>query len=282
MIDQFEEVFTLCQDERERVQFLANLSYAGTIPDGRCVVVLTMRADFYPRCAAYAELARYISEQQFLVSPLGSDGLLQVIEKPAARVGLRFEEGLVGTILDDVLEQPGALPLLEHALLELWRRRRNGLLTLEGYRDSGGVAGAIAKRAEAVYSGFMPEAQTIARRTLLRLTQPGEGTEDTRRRAALAELIMGAAERDAVEEVVNALVNARLLTASEDETTKGESVDVAHEALIRAWPRLRQWIDDDRAGLRIVRRLSEAAEEWRRGDRDESLLYRGSRLVQTR
>ena len=134
VIDQFEEVFTLCRDEQERKQFLDNLLYAASIPDGRSMVVLTMRADFCSRCAAYPALSTLVASQQFLVSPMDLDGLRQAIEEPAWRVGLEFEEGLVATILDDVANEPGALPLLEHALLELWELRRGRMITLEACR----------------------------------------------------------------------------------------------------------------------------------------------------
>jgi hypothetical protein len=214
VVDQFEEVFSLCQDETERRQFLGNLLHAASLADSRSVVVLTMRADFYPKCAAYPELAARISGSHFLVSPMERAGLRQAIEEPAQLVGLEFEEGLVATILDEVERQPGALPLLEHALLELWERRRGRMLTLEAYRATGGVEGAIAQRAETIFAGFDESQQAIARRVLLRLTQPGEGTEDTRRRATLDELVTRPDEVDAVEHVVQELVGARLLTMS--------------------------------------------------------------------
>jgi WD40 repeat protein len=279
VIDQFEEIFTLCSDERERAQFLANLLYAAFIPQGRCTVILTLRADFYPKCATYPELSARMSEQQFLVSLMGANNLRQAIEEPAWHVGLEFEQGLVETILDQVENQPGALPLLEHALLELWERRRGTMMTLEAYHESGGVEGAIAKRADAIYVSFDPEQQTIARRIMLRLTQPGEGTEDTRRRATMPELITREGESQVVEGVVQEMANARLLTTNTDEQSGEQIVDVSHEALIRGWPRLRKWIEEDRAGLRILRRLTEASREWQTG-RDESLLYRGARLAQ--
>jgi WD40 repeat protein len=279
VIDQFEEVFTLCADERERAQFLANLLYAAFIPNGRCAVILTLRADFYHKCAAYPELSARLAEHQFLVSLMGQSNLRQAIEEPAWHVGLEFEQGLVETILDDVENQPGALPLLEHALLELWERRRGMMMTLEAYRESGGVEGAIAKRADAIYVSFDSEQQTIARRIMLRLTQPGEGTEDTRRRATMSELITHAGESQMVEGVVQEMANARLLMTNTDEQSGEQIVDVSHEALIRGWPRLRRWIEEDRAGLRILRRLTEASREWQTG-KDESLLYRGARLAQ--
>lgn len=279
VIDQFEEIFTLCSDEQERTQFLANLLYAAFIPNGRCAVILTLRADFYQKCAAYPELSARISEYQFLVSLMGTDNLRQAIEEPAWHVGLEFEQGLVETIVDDVENQPGALPLLEHALLELWERRRGTLLTLEAYRESGGVEGAIAKRADTIYNSFSPEQQQIVRRIMLRLTQPGEGTEDTRRRATMDELITREGESTSVEGVTQVMADARLLTTDTDAQPDKQIIDVSHEALIRGWPRLRKWIEEDRAGLRILRRLTEAAREWQAA-RDESLLYRGARLAQ--
>ncbi|HEX8707963.1 MAG TPA: TIR domain-containing protein [Pyrinomonadaceae bacterium] len=279
VVDQFEEIFTLCSDERERTQFLANLLYAAFIPGGRNVVLLTLRADFYQKCAAYTELSARIAEHQFLVSPMDEENLKQAIEEPAWQTGLEFEQGLVETILDDVENQPGALPLLEHALLELWERRRGQMLTLEAYRESGGVQGAIAKRADTIYDSFSPEQQMIVRRIMLRLTQPGEGTEDTRRRATMGELITRSDESQAVEEVAQTMATARLLTSGTDEQPGEQTIDVSHEALIRGWPKLRKWIEEDRAGLRILRRLTEAAREWQTA-RDESLLYRGARLAQ--
>ena len=279
VVDQFEEVFTLCRDEAERSQFLANLVYAATAPDGACVVILTLRADFYQRCASYPELAGQVTAQQYLVSPMSAENLRQVVEEPAHRVGLDFEPGLVDAILQDVAAEPGVLPLLEHALWELWQRRRGQMLTFEGYRKTGGVAGALAKRADETYQRLGDSEQRTAQRILLRLTEPGEGTEDTRRRATAAELISRADERPRVEAVVGALVDARLLTTSGDERTGEQTVEVAHEALIRGWPMLRTWIEENRAGLRVQRRLSEAALDWRQSDRDAGLLYRGARLA---
>ncbi len=303
VIDQFEEFFTLCpndterakfsaslqqaslpqterqEDESEHVKFLRNLLYAAFVPGGRTVVVLTLRADFYQKCAAYPFLSARLAEQQFLVSPMSLNNLRQTIEEPAWLVGLEFEAGLVATILDDVENQPGALPLLEHALLELWKLRRGGMLTLEGYRESGRVAHAIATRAETIFKSFKKEQQEIMRRVMLRLTQPGENTEDTRRRAAMSELVTRSEESVAVESVVKELTDAHLLLTSKDEQTDEPLVEVAHEALIRGWPRLRQWLDEDRAGLLVHRRLTDAVQEWRRLGKNDSVLYRGPVLA---
>lgn len=280
VIDQFEEVFTLCHSEEDRVQFLDNILHAATVPDGRCVVVLTLRADFYPRCAAYPELAALMSAHQALVGPLDERGLRAVIVEPARQVGLSFEPGLVETILGDMGREPGALPLLEHALLELWERRQGTMMTLAGYRDSGGVGKAIANRADAIFESLSAAEQAVARRVLMRLTQPGEQTEDTRRRADLGELVTRPEEQAAVGHVVDQLVAARLLTTGQDTGDGSPQVDVAHEALIRAWPRLRGWLDEDREGLLVHNRLTETTQEWERLGRDHDALYRGARLTE--
>jgi energy-coupling factor transporter ATP-binding protein EcfA2 len=214
VVDQFEEVFTVCNDEKERASFLSNLLYASSIPDGQSTVLLTMRADFLPKCAASPNLAARVGAQQFLVSPMDAAMLKQAIEEPARRVKLGFEPGLIEIIMGDIASEPGALPLLEHALLELWKRRRDHTLTLDGYRESGGVKGAIAKTAEEIFKTFNPDEQAIVRRIMLRLTQLGEGTEDTRRRATLEEVMTTSSEVDAVEHVVKRMADARLLTTT--------------------------------------------------------------------
>jgi WD40 repeat protein len=280
LVDQFEEIFTQCSDEYQRSQFVANLLYAATVPDGRTVVILTMRADFYAHCAAYPDLAAQLATHQYLLGPLDRVGLRQAISAPAERVGLSFEPGLVDTIAEEVAGEPGALPLLEHALLEVWARRQGSLLTLEGYRASGGVQGALAQRADSIFLSLAPREQEIAREVLLRLTEPGETTEDTRRRATMDELVVNASERDLTRRVVLALADGRLLTTSGD-AEEGEAwVEVAHEALIRGWPRLRQWVDEDRAALRVRRRLTESAREWERLARDDGALYRAGVLAE--
>jgi WD40 repeat protein/class 3 adenylate cyclase/energy-coupling factor transporter ATP-binding protein EcfA2 len=273
VIDQFEEIFALCRDEDEQRQFINALLYAVEAEDGPTIVVPTVRADFYGRCADYPQLAARMSDG-LLVGPMSEDELRAAIERPAAVVGLRLEPGLVETILDDVAGEPGALPLLSHALLETFARRRGAELPLSGYAASGGVAGAIAQTADTVYSQLSLEQQTIARNILLRLTELGEeGTQDTRRRAAPGELSRSPEEASRVEAVLKTLADARLITTGED------TVEVAHEALIREWPALRAWLDEDREGLRVQRHLTEAAQEWERLEREPGELYRGARLA---
>ena len=278
VVDQCEELFTLCPDPAERRSFLGVLHYASMVPGGRTAVAVTLRSDFYSRLAELPDAAQLVQDHQLLVGAMTDNELRQAIEEPARVVGLEIERGLTDTILDDVVREPGALPLLEHALLETWRRRRGGMLTLEGYRAAGGVQKGLADRAEAIFAELPPQGQGIAQHLFLRLTQPGEGTEDTRRQAGMAEMATGADE-NAVEDVVHRFVAERLLTTGADETTGESWVEVAHEALIRGWPRLQGWIDADRAGLLVHRRLTVAAQEWQRhgGDRDRCTAAPGLR-----
>jgi hypothetical protein len=283
LVDQFEEVFTLCHDERQCQALIDNLLHAASVAKGQTVVLLTLRADFYSKCAAHPRLAAALSDHQLLVGPMTEDELRRAIERPARLAGCEFEPGLVDVLLRDVLDQPGGLPLLQHALLELWGQRQGRRLTLAAYQTIGGVAGALERRAEAVYSQLSAPEQEICRRIFLRLTQPGEGTEDTKRRASLRELLPAEGQTETVEAVVHTLAGpeVRLVTTEGDKAAEAERfVEVAHEALIRGWPRLREWIERDREALRVQRRLTEAAREWERCGRDESYLYRGARMAE--
>jgi WD40 repeat protein/transcriptional regulator with XRE-family HTH domain len=277
VIDQFEELFALCRSEPERKAFIDNLLTAASEPEGPVIVLLTLRADFYDRCAAYSRLREALAEHQEYIGAMNHEELRRVIEEPAQRGHWELEPGLVDLLLHDVGEEPGALPLLSHALLETWERRRAHTMTLGGYIASGGVQGAIAETAEAVFCDrFTAEQQAIARRIFLQLTELGDETAagDTRRRAALSELLSKPGEADLTQAVLDSLAEARLIALSED------AVEVAHEALIREWPRLRLWLQDDREGMRLRRRLSDAAQEWMRLGREGGALYRGVRLAQ--
>jgi hypothetical protein len=282
VVDQFEELFTLCRDETARRAFLNNLLYASGVAGGQTIVVLTMRADFYPRCLTYPDLAARLESGQVAVTPMTEEELRQAIELPTQKVALAFEKGLVDAILDDVLGEPGALPLLQYALLELWQRREGKRLTFQAYHEIGGVEGAIARRAEEIYAGFTRQEQGLVWRVMMRLVQPGIGTEDTRRRVTWKELETSeVSETSEVWAVVQTLADARLVTTSRDPASRQVAVEVAHEALIRGWPRLRGWLDEDRAALLTHRRLTEAAQEWERLGKDEGALLRGARLAET-
>jgi len=283
LVDQFEEVFTVCQDEALRRAFLDNLLYAATITGGQTVVVLTLRADFYGKCASYPNLAGALAGHQELVGPMTEEELRRAIERPAQLVGCEFEPGLVERLMQAVKDQAGALPLLQYALLELWKGREGRRLTNRAYQAIGGLQGALENRANAVLRGFSGPDRELCRRIFLRLTQPGEGTEDTKRRASFRELAPPGGDALALDAVLNRLADARLITTEGDSQHPDDRfVEVAHEALVRGWSELRSWIDSDRAGLQTHRRLSDAAREWEANSRDVSYLYEGARLALAR
>jgi WD40 repeat protein/transcriptional regulator with XRE-family HTH domain len=279
VVDQFEELFTLCRSEEERSSFIENVLTAASATDGPVLAVITLRADFYAHCAGYPQLRETLAHQQEYIGAMSDEELQRAIEEPARRGRWEFEPGLVELLLHEVGHEPGALPLLSHALLETWQRRRGRTMTLSGYISSGGIRGAIAETAEAVFADqFTAEQRAIARRIFLRLTELGDetATGDTRRRATFNELILKPEEKDLTQAVIKALADARLITTSEN------SAEVAHEALIREWPTLRGWLEDNREGLRLHRHLTEAAQEWAARDQDAGGLYRGARLAQAK
>ena len=275
VVDQFEEVFTLCKDASERKAFVDNLIAATSEKaDSPIRVMITLRADFYQHCAEHEGLRQALQQHQAFIGAMTQSELREAIEAPAMNNGWSLQEGLVDLILQDVGEEPGALPLLSHALLETWKRRQGRMLTLNGYTAVGGVRKAIAQTAENVYAGLQPDEQRIARNIFLRLTELGEGVQDSRRRASLDELIPAPQQVDATRSVLKLLTDARLITTTQ------ESVEVAHEALIREWPTLRSWLDEDREKLRLHRHLTASATEWERRHREVGELYSGARLVQ--
>jgi WD40 repeat protein/energy-coupling factor transporter ATP-binding protein EcfA2 len=259
VVDQLEEVFTLCDDEAARTRFFDALM------DATASIVVVLRADFYGHCSAHPRLAAALAGHQHLLGPMQSDELRRAIEAPARAAGLRLEPGLVDTLLADVEGEPGALPLLSHALYETWARRDGRVLTRAGYVASAGVRGAIAQTAEAVFRGCGDEDRSVVRRTFLQLTELGEGTEDTRRRVPLADL--GGAH------VLERLAASRLVVVGDG------SAEIAHEALIRGWPRLQGWLAESRDELRARRQLTAAARSWDESGRHDGDLYRGPRLA---
>ena len=283
LVDQFEEIFTLCEDEKTRKALFANLLYAATITGGQTIVLLTMRADFYGKCGPYPALATVMSDHQLLVGPMTEDELRRAIERPAQLAGGEFEPGLVEMLLQEVANNPGALPLLQFALTELWQRREGRRLTVAAYKAIGELQGVLKNRADQVLDGFDDAQRELCRRIFLRLTQPGEGTEDTKRRASFGELVPAGSDAKSVESVISRLADARLITTWADPKDPGKtSVEVAHEALIRGWTQLRGWIDEDRDGLRLHLQLIAAAHEWEKQASDAGYLYQGTRLVGAR
>ncbi|MDR3083801.1 MAG: hypothetical protein LBV60_23280, partial [Streptomyces sp.] len=285
IVDQFEEAFTLCSDEANRRTFIQLLHAActPTEPDGTApvLVVLGVRADFYEQCLRHPELADALQHRHMVLGPLTITELREAVTGPAKAVGLELEPGLAELIVREVgtdgprgTHDAGVLPLLSHALLSTWQRRKAGRLTLAGYRAAGGIQGAVAATAERAWSDLDPAARTAARLLLLRLVRLGEDTQATRRRGTRRRLAEESADPGKTEESLEALVRARLVTLDAD------TVEITHEALLHAWPRLRDWIDEDRHGNLLRQRLEEDGRAWESSNRDTSLLYRGSRLEQ--
>jgi len=283
VIDQFEEVFTQCRQDDERRAFIENLLYAIDPANPQPItVLLTLRADFYPQLAFQDHLRELVSQNQEFIGAMSRDELTRAILQPAALGNWKVQEGLVEVILDDLGNEPGALPLLSHALLETWKRRRGRVLTVSGYTASGGVRGAIAQTAETVFRQRLSlEQQPIARMIFIKLAEMGEDSLDTRRRATFSELITRATDTSTIDTVLSILTDARLVTTGTLEPGDTRVVEVAHEALIREWPTLRDWLNQNRQGLILHRQLTEDTNDWLKLERDSGALYRGVRLKQT-
>jgi WD40 repeat protein/DNA-binding SARP family transcriptional activator len=271
VVDQFEETFTACTDEVERTAFLEAITQAALHPEGGITIVLAMRADYYGRCAEHDALASLVAGNQILVGSMKTEELRRAIELPAERVGLRVEDRLTDALIEQTVNQPGGLPLLSTALLELWTRRHDQTLHLDDYLRSGGVEGAVARVAERAFGGLDSNEQVAAKRILARLAASGDGSEVVGRAALLSEFdLEGDAE---ASRAMAALTEARLITIDEG------TVEVAHEALLRDWPRLRGWLEDDAEGRRLHRHVTESTRAWDEGGRDDGDLYRGARLT---
>jgi WD40 repeat protein/class 3 adenylate cyclase len=270
VVDQFEELFTLTTDQATREAFIdALLAHPGP-------VVVGIRADFYGRLSTHPALARAVATNQILLGPMNADELRRAITEPARSAGLRLEAGLVEVILRDVAGEPGALPLLSHALRATWELRDGRTLTVEGYRETGGVSSAIARTADRIVQTTPDELHALLKSVFLRLTEIGGGVEDTRRRVDIDELVPEGGSTTAVNTILDQLADARLITLREG------TAEVAHEALIREWPALRTWLEEDHEGLRLHRRLGDAARLWTAGGHEPSDLYRGTRLEAAR
>jgi WD40 repeat protein/transcriptional regulator with XRE-family HTH domain len=284
VVDQLEEVFTICPDSGERRAFITALCALS----GPAVVVLALRADFYDRALRHPGLSRALQERQVVVGPMTWDQVRRAIVEPARKARLLVDEGLVELLLRDLTPpagagsassagpEPGVLPLLSHALLATWHSGNRGRLTVAGYQASGGIRDAIARTAEAAYEGLSEDQRDVARRLFLRLVHVADGAPETRSTAALTELRecpLGAASAD---DALARFVDQRLITLDAD------TARITHEALITAWPRLRAWIDADREGLRARQRITEAAQAWDEAGRDSAALLRGGLLVAAR
>ncbi|MBN1993656.1 MAG: WD40 repeat domain-containing protein [Anaerolineae bacterium] len=284
VIDQFEEVFTLCHDPQIGQAFIDNLLHAAQEEAGRVIVVITLRADFYGECLNHHNpfLVDALRVYQVAVGRMTPRQLHQAIEQPANKVGCRIEPELVTQLSNDMARQPpGSLPLLQHTLLQLWHRREGKYLTCEAYQQLGGIEKALPQYAEQEFFKLNQAQQSHCRQILLQLVQPGAKTGDARRSALIEDLQSLARNKQDIadiDEVLERLIRARLLTVNVDGQGK-EFVEIAHEALIQHWTQLRDWIDENRAWLRIHRRLAEDARAWQESKYDPSFLYQASRLA---
>jgi WD40 repeat protein len=272
VVDQFEEIFTQCLDLKTRVRFVRVLLALAA----RGLVVLSVRADFYQDCAALPDLGGLLAENQLVVGPLAEADLRRAITLPALKAGCTVEPGLPELMITNLGlrpgvagYEPGALPLLAYALRATWDRRTGNTLTVAGYREAGGIHGAVAAEAERIFADLPAGGSEVARRIMLRLVNVGREGQLTRRRVAAADLLVGITLG---ETVLARFTQARLVTADED------GVEITHEAFLTAWPRLTAWITEDRAGLRLHRQLGEDARAWSQEDRDPGSLYRGAKL----
>ncbi|MDJ0837336.1 MAG: protein kinase [Acidobacteriota bacterium] len=278
VVDQFEELFTLSQQNKDR--FVSTLLHTLEKPESPVSVILLMRSDFIGRCTQWPGLNQLLTENLIQIGPMQIEELRAAMEEPARLAGLEFEKGLVSQILDDVAGAPGELPLLEHALLELYHRRKGNLLTPAAYAEIGGIKGALARRAESEFGGLDERGQlTLRKMFTLCLVHPGEGAPDTRRRAHREELLAAGTDRETAATLLHRWMELRLLTGYRDETRNLDLVDVAHEALIRNWPRITTWMAEDREIARQLGRLRRQARSWDAAGRDPDQLLRGAPLV---
>ena len=295
VIDQLEEIFTLVEDPEDTAFLLQSLYEAVVDPHSPLRVIATLRADFYDRPLTYPQFGKLVEERTAIVLPLSTEELERAIRVPVERVGTVFEAGLVNTILSDVADQPGTLPLLQYTLTELFERRTGRMLTFDSYQALGGVLGALGERAEEIYASLELESQKASHQLFLRLITLGEGTEDTRRRVLRVELEglisdQGVGDRghtseindqqSTISNVIDVFGAARLLSFYNDPVTRRPTVEVAHEALLYEWRRLREWLDESRADIRTQRVLANAAAEWQEAESDPGFLLRGTRLDQ--
>ena len=264
-VDQCEEVFSLCHDLSERTKFLSALAVRAQ--NGQ--VVVSLRADRLVDVAAQPEFARMVEQGMFLISAMGADDLREAVEGPARQSGLVVEPGLVDLLVNEVEHQPGALPMLSHALSETWQRREGRTLTVAGYRDSGGIRGAVAKSAEDIYTGVGPGDQLVLRDMLLRLLSPGDDGDPVRTRLPRHLVVTDPTHGD----LMDMLIASRLVTSDDG------VLELAHDALPRAWPRLHGWLEEDIDGQRIQHHLTVAADAWDALGQPDAELYRGVRLA---
>jgi energy-coupling factor transporter ATP-binding protein EcfA2 len=276
IVDQFEELYTQVEDETIRRNFLDCLltiiqSSANKSPPST-VIVATMRVDFLGKALAYPAFAEVLRNADIKIRSMNRDELREVIEKPALKIGVAFQDGLVERILNDVENEPGHLPLLEFALTSLWGQRQGRLLTHTAYEEIGEVRGGLAKYADKKYSELISTDQKQAQHIFIQLVRPGEGTEDTRRIATRTEV--GQENWD----LVRRLADVRLVVSNSDLETGEDTLEIVHEALIWGWERLREWLNADRNFRNWQEQLRSTMRQWEANNKDDGALLKGALL----
>ena len=277
-IDQFEELFNQVADDSERKLFLRNLAEAAEDPHSQLTVLITLRADYFARALSEFSIGPLIDAGLVNVLPLVPADLEAAAARPAEQVGAHVEPELLAELVADMTDQPGSLPLFQYVLTQLFDERTGLVLTRSVYRRLGGLRGALARRAEDVYQTLDENKQAATRQILLRMVTVGEDQEQNRRRVARDELEAAAVDPGVVHVVLDAFDEARLLTFDRSPVTGRATVEVAHEALFREWPRLRGWLDETRDDLRLHRALVSEVDAWESSGRDPDYLLIGSRL----
>lgn len=280
VIDQFEELFTLCDNARIRQAFVTNILTLVDAPGVRHTVILTMRNDFEDIVSEFPDLKRRFDDEHVRVNltSLNPTELRDAIEKPARSVQLKFEDGVVDALVQDIVREPAGLPLLQLTLLRLWEKRQANRIPMSAYRELRGVRNALATSADTFYKKQLPEDQMIIERIFLYIVQPTEGLDLTSRRVQRAELYNIGYAPIKIDHILSLLQNERLIRISPGDTAREDQVEVAHEALIRNWPRLTGWLSKEREDLRRRRRLTSAAEQWSTNNREPGTLWSGSAL----
>ena len=262
VVDQFEELFTVCSSDTDRQAFVHNMLNLVAGAEVWHTVIVTMRSDFESNVVRLPDLEAIFALGTVRVTPLNAAELREAIEKPAELAGLKFQEGIVDELVKQILGEPVGLPLLQYTLLKLWETRARNRVTWEAFSRLGGAREALARSADVLYGGLIPEDQVTAKRILLRLVRPGEGLEVTSNRVRRTSLYPAGENPAGIDRVLDRFIAARLLRRTEGEIHADEQIEVAHEALVRNWPRLVDWLEEERVSLRRRLHLTAAAQQW--------------------
>lgn len=282
LIDQFEEAFTLCLDVDKTHAYLETLLTLINDPEGQTYILLTMRTDFEEHVARYPAFQAAFEKSSFHLTPLSAREVREVIEKPAERINLKFEAGIVDALIADILGEQAALPLLQFSLLKLWEKRKRNRISWDAYRAVGGGRRALEISADAFYNSLIVEDQQALKQIFLKLVVPGEGLEVTGKRIRRTELYTKSVASDRIDRVLESLVAERLIRLTPAVNPEDEQLEIAHEALIRNWPALVGWIEEARVDLRQRRSLTNASEEWQKLGQDPNALWSGLQLLRSR